>query len=56
MDYSRREFWEERYAGGGSEWYFSLEVLRPVLERAAGLTRISDVLEIGCGDRPLVTV
>ena len=56
MDYSRREFWEERYTAGSSEWYFSLEVLRPVLEKAAGLTQASDALEIGCGDAPLLSV
>ena len=56
MEYSQKEFWEQRYAVGGAEWYFSLEVLQPVLERTAGLTPSTDALEIGCGNAPLLTV
>ena len=66
-DYSSQGFWEQRYAnepkGGVCEWYFSLETLLPLMRSANLLSeededekmkRTIDVLEIGCGDAPLL--
>jgi ubiquinone/menaquinone biosynthesis C-methylase UbiE len=56
MSYGSQQFWDQRYRESKEEceWYYSLEVLAPILS-AAGLMSPSRVLEIGCGDAPLLT-
>ena len=53
--YSSQEYWESRYQDpkGFHEWYCSYENLRPLLEM--NITKENSVLEIGCGDSPLLT-
>jgi precorrin-6B methylase 2 len=53
--YSSQEYWEGRYQApeGFHEWYCSYENLKPLLEMH--ISSSDSVLEIGCGDSPLVT-
>jgi precorrin-6B methylase 2 len=53
--YSSQEYWESRYQApeGFHEWYCSYENLKPLLEMHVSPS--DSVLEIGCGDSPLVT-
>lgn len=53
--YSSQEYWESRYQDpkGFHEWYCSYDNLKPLLEM--NLTLEDSVLEIGCGDSPLLT-
>lgn len=56
--YGGREYWEERYAAidcdeRGHEWYMDYETLAPLLHGTLP-NGASSVLEIGCGDRPLL--
>lgn len=53
--YSSQEYWESRYQDpeGFHEWYCSYENLKPLLEM--NITTENSVLEIGCGDSPLLT-
>ena len=53
--YSSQEYWESRYQApeGFHEWYCSYENLKPLFEMH--ISSSGSVLEIGCGDSPLVT-
>lgn len=53
--YSSQEYWESRYQEpeGFHEWYCSYDNLRPLLE--THILSDHSVLEVGCGDSPLVT-
>jgi SAM-dependent methyltransferase len=53
--YSSQEYWESRYKdkAGFHEWYCSFETLQPLLE--SHISKDSSILEIGCGDSPLLT-
>ena len=53
--YSSQEYWESRYQDpeGFHEWYCSYENLKPLLEM--NITSQNSVLEIGCGDSPMLT-
>ena len=55
VTYSSQEYWETRYqkTEGFHEWYCSYENLKPLLEDKISLNH--SVLEIGCGDSPLLT-
>lgn len=54
-DYSSAKYWDERYASSfGHEWYYSYEILRPLFEKYMGNSFTGKVLEIGCGDKPLI--
>ena len=52
--YSSQEYWESRYqkVQGFHEWYCSYDNLKPLLEQKISLNHT--VLEIGCGDSPLL--
>lgn len=53
--YSSKDYWESRYqeVGGFHEWYFSYDDLQPLL--VSHISAEDSVLEIGCGDSPLLT-
>lgn len=60
-NYAAAGYWEQRYNSsvGFHAWYYSFEDLKPLFERALGgdeeaLSSCS-VLEIGCGDSPLIS-
>lgn len=51
--YASSEYWEERYQSGHNlAWYYDFECLQPLIETC--IPEIGSVLEIGCGDSPLV--
>jgi hypothetical protein len=51
--YASSEYWEERYQSGQNlVWYYDFECLEPLIETC--ISEIGSVLEIGCGDSPLV--
>lgn len=54
VSYSSQEYWESRYqeVQGFHEWYCSYDNLKPLLEQKISLSH--SVLEIGCGDSPLL--
>lgn len=55
-DYASKQYWNQRYADGSieHEWYYSYELLEPIV-RESRLWKSSDcVLEVGCGDKPLI--
>jgi hypothetical protein len=53
--YSEKKYWEKRYQekAGYHEWYCNFENLKPLLEEI--IVENDSVLEIGCGDSPLLT-
>jgi ubiquinone/menaquinone biosynthesis C-methylase UbiE len=52
--YASSEYWDKRYESKEfHEWYYSYDDLKPILDGV--LTSTSSVLEIGCGDAPLLT-
>jgi ubiquinone/menaquinone biosynthesis C-methylase UbiE len=53
--YSEKEYWEKRYQekAGYHEWYCTFENLKPLFEEI--ILKNDSVLEIGCGDSPLLT-
>jgi hypothetical protein len=52
--YSSEKYWNDRYiAGGNHTWYYEYEDLEPLLSDLVG--RRDTVVEIGCGDAPLLT-
>ena len=59
-DYSSLEYWNSRYTTGesaGHVWYFGYDVLQPLLHSIVPEKFSPDpwsVLEIGCGDRPIL--
>ena len=55
VGYSSQEYWESRYqeTAGFHEWYCSYENLQPLL--TSYISAEDSVLEIGCGDSPLLT-
>ena len=55
VGYSSQEYWESRYQepAGFHEWYCSYENLQPLL--VSCISSDDSVLEIGCGDSPLLT-
>ena len=64
-EYSSEVYWDERYKKvqhnkeiDSHEWYYSFEILCPLIIGAMkaipAVTVQSSILEIGCGDRPLI--
>jgi ubiquinone/menaquinone biosynthesis C-methylase UbiE len=54
-DYSSATYWDKRYSSSSNnEWYYSYEILRPLFEKCMGDSFTGNVLEIGCGDKPLI--
>jgi SAM-dependent methyltransferase len=60
-DYSSKEYWEKRYLTEeekGHEWYFDYETLKPLVNELVPTPCYDQsgwsVLEIGCGDKPLL--
>lgn len=62
-EYDSREYWEKRYhsSEGYHNWYYSFDELRPFFSRILGENflllegaSVGSVLEIGCGDSPLI--
>ena len=54
-EYASCNYWEERYKSGHNiEWYFDFNCLQPLIEPCIG-TSGAAVLEIGCGDSPLIS-
>jgi hypothetical protein len=53
--YSEKEYWEKRYQekAGYHEWYCNFDNLKPLFEEI--IVENDAVLEIGCGDSPLLT-
>lgn len=66
IDYSSKSYWDSRYDKNDidHEWYFSFDTLEPIFERIISKSKAfgvkgdrieeSQVLEIGCGDRPII--
>ncbi len=54
--YSSKKYWDDRYREKNieHEWYYSFDILEPILIEARKFTRHDKVLELGCGDRPLI--
>jgi hypothetical protein len=54
--YSSENYWEKRYKDGNidHEWYFSYDLLSPLISSLFEKTSSHAALEIGCGDRPLL--
>lgn len=55
-DYSSKSYWNKRYEDGtiDHEWYYSFDTLRPIIEDCIEWSKDCKVLEVGCGDRPLI--
>ena len=65
-EYSSEAYWDNRYQGivrksgeeESLEWYYSFDTLSPLILQAVKNTKTTStpcvVLEIGCGDRPLI--
>mmetsp|Transcript_32005 Transcript_32005/g.46121 ORF Transcript_32005/g.46121 Transcript_32005/m.46121 type:complete len:278 (-) Transcript_32005:196-1029(-) len=60
-DYSSEEYWNNRYCRvctfveeESHEWYYSFEVLLPLMKKYFPKTSDLRILEVGCGDRPLI--
>lgn len=58
-DYASKEYWERRYRGEGGadvadEWYYTFADLLPVLERVIRHKESASIIEVGCGDQPLL--
>ena len=64
-EYSSEAYWDNRYQGivrksgeESLEWYYSFDTLSPLIHQAVKITKTNStpcvVLEIGCGDRPLI--
>jgi hypothetical protein len=64
-EYSSEAYWDNRYQGivqksgeESLEWYYSFDALSPLILQAVKNTKTTStpcvVLEIGCGDRPLI--
>lgn len=58
-DYASQQYWDRRYQtnAGYHSWYYSFDDLLPFFTRILGegyLMKGADVLEIGCGDSPLI--
>lgn len=61
-EYDSREYWEKRYqsSAGYHNWYYSFDELQPFFSRILGENfllegaSVGSVLEIGCGDSPLI--
>lgn len=64
-EYSSEAYWDNRYqrlvrksAEESHEWYYSFDILSPLILQAVENTKTTStpcvVLEIGCGDRPLI--
>jgi SAM-dependent methyltransferase len=56
-NYSSRKYWDRRYKDIESEdheWYYSFDSLEPILSQTRPLIATDAILEIGCGNRPLV--
>jgi hypothetical protein len=54
-DYSSKEYWEQRYVDRVEwEWYFAYSDLKPLLDKC--LKKDGSVLDVGCGDKPLVSL
>jgi len=59
-NYAAAGYWEQRYnsSSGFHAWYYSFEDLKPLFERTLGGDEEAlyscSVLEIGCGDSPLI--
>lgn len=57
--YSSEGYWDARYKTGDidHEWYYSYEILEPLLQSALADKDLAGcrALEIGCGDRPLIS-
>jgi hypothetical protein len=53
-EYASCNYWEERYKSGHNvEWYFDFDCLQPLIEPCIESDGAA-VLEIGCGDSPLI--
>lgn len=56
--YASSSYWDNRYANNEfHEWYYSYDDLKPILHEVMARTQNENakVLEIGCGDAPLLT-
>jgi EEF1A lysine methyltransferase 4 len=54
--YASKAYWDKRYAECliEHEWYYSFKILEPLIVESINWTNETKVLEVGCGDRPLV--
>eukprot|EP01033_Poteriospumella_lacustris_P001091 gene1092-794_t len=55
-DYASQTYWDQRYAEGKieHEWYYSYELLEPIVQDCRKWESSDRVLEVGCGDKPLI--
>lgn len=55
-DYASKSYWDQRYAEGKieHEWYYSYELLEPIVQDCRKWESSDRVLEVGCGDKPLI--
>ena len=62
-NYSSEQYWNSRYESNNNshDWYYNFDVLKPLIEltikknhrKKSSVYDDIDILEIGCGDRPL---
>jgi SAM-dependent methyltransferase len=55
-NYASQKYWDDRYKEKNidHEWYYSFDILEPIITQARTFTSSDKVLELGCGDRPLI--
>ncbi len=54
-EYDSKSYWDSRYVKpNGFEWYYSFDILEPLLTNLLTKEFSGSVLEIGCGDKPLL--
>lgn len=55
-DYASKNYWDQRYADGSieHEWYYSFDILEPIIFECREFQPNDKVLEVGCGDKPLI--
>lgn len=55
-DYSSEKYWDERYQTGGiiHEWYYNFDTILPIIQSVISFQKDNRVLELGCGDHPLI--
>jgi ubiquinone/menaquinone biosynthesis C-methylase UbiE len=54
-EYDSKTYWDKRYEeSNGHEWYYSFDLLLPLFEKYLSKDFSGSILELGCGDKPLL--
>jgi SAM-dependent methyltransferase len=54
-EYDSKTYWDKRYEeSNGHEWYYSFDILLPLFEKYLLKDFSGSILELGCGDKPLL--